>query len=732
MSYGMHAELDNLTREDKEALQIPRRPIAQPSRQQAPIAQAPIAQAPIKQAPSAQAPSAQAPGATNLNWGDMPTPRRHKPPIAQPSTAQSPAKDHIKAGKDKKKSNKKSMLFNVFGSVDSLFTTIDTFIKNTPKFNKFTPKKMLIRFIAAFMAGIARVLSFGGGVLGNITRYFSNNGSKISGMPGKGMPGKGMSGKGMTRGLKWNKALFKLSLLPNVLTIILGICLLILIVWVSIQSFVRWITFGYIKLPNIPIFYNKKITQIGYSIFFVIISFYLMLYLIIDYSLRITPHLDIIQIGKQFIASLYLLWALAGIIVGGAIAKAFYKVSCVGAKPNTLKFAKVIDSSVIYFLGILVGIKLLLLIRPLVYILSKFSIVKGILGFLSKNVSRIIKVLIIYILLRSLIIFIENIISNSIVFLLSKLTKTIKSPPINCNTEKVKKKKQSEIMRLLEKLFKYISMYLTLAFINSIIFIQCPHPFTGLVTNLNDAIGQAIQVTLALVTKIIGEKDFTDTICKKSNLGLGNNLGLGLGLGKKVGFGFGKNFGFGKKSIPKGTTNNTNTDEDREAKERSNSREWRGHEAEAQVFSPSMYQIQPVAPEAIQPATAAPTAPQQPAPAAAPARPAARPAPAAAAAPAPGATTAQQQPTTAQQPALAAALAPAAAPAAATRPTTARPAPAQQPALATALAPAAAATRPTTARPATPGATPAARRNPTSQEEDARFNAFVRFYEDTR
>jgi hypothetical protein len=129
MSYGTHEELDKLTVEYRKALQIPRRP-------------------------------------------NTPIAELHR---AQPSTQQSPAKDHIKAGKDKKKSNKKSMLFNVFGSIDSLVNNIDTFIKNTPNFNKFSPKKMLIRFIAAFMALVARVLSFGGGVLGKITSFFSNN-----------------------------------------------------------------------------------------------------------------------------------------------------------------------------------------------------------------------------------------------------------------------------------------------------------------------------------------------------------------------------------------------------------------------------------------------------------------------------------------------------------------------------------------------------------------------------
>ena len=129
---------------------------------------------------------------------------------------------------------------------------------------------------------------------------------------------------------KYPKTLYALSVIPGFLTILIVLFLLIFMLWVAIQEFVRAVSSGKINLPDIPISFDKKTTQIVYSIFYVITSSYLMFYLLFDYFNKIGSELDIIQIFKQFIAASYVLWPIAVLIIGSAVSKAFYIMACAG------------------------------------------------------------------------------------------------------------------------------------------------------------------------------------------------------------------------------------------------------------------------------------------------------------------------------------------------------------------------------------------------------------------
>ena len=416
-----------------------------------------------------------------------------------------------------------------------------TYIDNTKAAVRLPPHKTAINVIIFMLAFMYRVFKFFGTLVDYLYELFRRKQLKSRTTKEDFSDLKNMKGGVGSSGVRWPKALFALSIFPNVFTLILVICLIILLVWVIIQTFIRWITFGRVKLPDIPIAVDRKITQIAYSIFFVILSCYLMFYLLLDYLLNIKHELDIIQILKQFIASAYILWPIAALIIGSAIAKAFYKMACKGAKTNILNFAKIVESTALFIFGIALAIKIVLLIRPLTKMLksgSKFKSITIMLDYVSTRLSIIMKAIVIYILLRMVTLFIEDVISNNIVFFVSKLSKNIESPPVNCNAEEKKLKKESEIGAVMIKVYRYIAMFLILIFIVFIVIIQCPHPWMGSFINLNNNIGLMIKRMLNVLTKYIGENDYGKNNVKKDQKGLGsllNTPGKGEGLGLVVG-----------------------------------------------------------------------------------------------------------------------------------------------------------------------------------------------------
>ena len=433
-------------------------------------------------------------------------------------------------------------LHNIFRPA-AINIAAQTYIDKTKAAVRLPPHKTAINVIIFMLGCLYRMFKFCSNLVKYLNEQFRRKQSKLGTTTRDFDDLNEMIGGVGSSGVRWPKALFALSIIPNVFTLILVICLIILLVWVIIQTFIRWITFGRVKLPDIPIAVDRKITQIAYSIFFVILSCYLMFYLLLDYLLNIKHELDIIQILKQFIASAYILWPIAALIIGSAIAKAFYKMACKGAKTNILNFAKIVESTALFIFGIALAIKIVLLIRPLTKMLKSGPNIKSItimLDYVSTRLSIIMKAIVIYILLRMVTLFIEDVISNNIVFFVSKLSKNIESPPVNCNAEEKKLKKESEIGAVMIKVYRYIAMFLILIFIVFIVIIQCPHPWMGSFINLNNNIGLMIKRMLNVLTKYIGENDYGKNNVKKDQKGLGSLLntpgkgeGLGLGVGEE-------------------------------------------------------------------------------------------------------------------------------------------------------------------------------------------------------
>ena len=140
-----------------------------------------------------------------------------------------------------------------------------------------------------------------------------------------------------------------------------------------------------------------------------------MLYLFIDYFRNVGPELDIVQILKQLVGGSYLLWPMAILIIGSGISKAFYKISCNGNKPNVVSWAKIVESSALYILGIAVLFTLVFLFKPVKYMYNKIpEPVQDRFNFVFVMVAVTLKLMVIYILLRMITIMIENYISNKI------------------------------------------------------------------------------------------------------------------------------------------------------------------------------------------------------------------------------------------------------------------------------------------------------------------------------
>ena len=343
---------------------------------------------------------------------------------------------------------------------------------------------------------------------------------------------------------KYNELLYSTAYFPAILTLLIFLYFLVVLWW----QYVLWVV-GKInkyigtnfKLPNIIL--KKKTAQIIYSIFFVITSLFLMLYLCIDFYYKIGPELDIIQILKQGIGASYILWPIAVLIVGSGIAKAFYKIACSGNKTNVLKWSKIIESFAIYILCVFGLFTLLFLLRPVKFIFEKLpNIVKTWGRQMIKFIAVSLKLMVIYILLRMVTVMIENVISDRFVFIISILNKDIERPPVNCNAEK-EKKKQTETARLLEKFYMYISGFIVFVIVIIIIILQCPHPLTGTVNKANNIIGAVLQILTDIPTRLIVENSY-GTIKKKKlgsafnrfSPGQGKILGKGkiLGQGNKL------------------------------------------------------------------------------------------------------------------------------------------------------------------------------------------------------
>ena len=322
--------------------------------------------------------------------------------------------------------------------------------------------------------------------------------------------------------VKYNKPLHATNVFPGVLTGIIVIVLIILLAWVTIQAWWKWISFGYIELPDIPITFGKKTTQMIYSVFFVITSIYLIFYLMIDYLPRIKDELDVIQIFKQLIGSLYILWPIAVIVVGSIIAKALYKMSCGQNKPNLLKFAKIVESSLLFILGIAVLIMVILLIRPIKWILLKIPGLCNVIEKLKSYTAIIIKFIVIYILLRLITLIIEDLGSDKLIFYISILNKRIEAPPVDCNVQQDKKKSTKDAF--MEKAYNYIIGALVCILLIFIIVLQVPHPFMSITKKIDFTIGLVLKNLTVRITNLVSANNSATERCY--SFGSGNKSGM--------------------------------------------------------------------------------------------------------------------------------------------------------------------------------------------------------------
>ena len=325
---------------------------------------------------------------------------------------------------------------------------------------------------------------------------------------------------------RFSRTLFILSYIPAVLTLLAFFFLLFVLLWAVIQGLLHRFLGDKYGLPNIR--FNTKTTQTVYSIFFVITSWFLMLYLFVDYFRDVGPELDIVQIFKQLIGASYILWPMAILIIGSGISKAFYKISCNGNKPNVLSWAKIVETSALYVLGIAAAITVFFLIKPIKILYEKIPLlVKYRFSRLKVGVAVTLKLMVIYILLRMITIMIENIISNKIVFFISKLNKDVEAPPIDCNVEETKNAKQSEIAKILEEIYMYISGIIVCLIIILIVVIQCPHPWIKSTMKINNTIGSVFLQLTGITTRFIVENKDGKKDCNEKKKGLNNFSSFG-------------------------------------------------------------------------------------------------------------------------------------------------------------------------------------------------------------
>jgi hypothetical protein len=326
--------------------------------------------------------------------------------------------------------------------------------------------------------------------------------------------------------LTFNRMLFNTAYIPGILTLFAFLFLLFYLLWTLIVwAFNKILSFLGSNKQTLPsIKFNKKTTQTIYSIFFVITSWFLMLYLVIDYYRKLGSELDIVQILKQLIGALYILWPMLVLIIGSGIAKAFYKISCSGNKPNVLSWAKIVESSALYVLGICVLITVILLFKPINWIYKKVfpNILKDKFTNVTNLLAVTLKLMVIYILLRMITIMIEDVISNKIVFFISKFNKDVEAPPVDCNAViEEKNAKQSEIAKILEEIYMYISGIIVCIIAIFILVIQCPHPYMASTSKINNTIGSVTLKLTGIATRFIVENKDRQVDCNEKNKGSG-------------------------------------------------------------------------------------------------------------------------------------------------------------------------------------------------------------------
>ena len=314
------------------------------------------------------------------------------------------------------------------------------------------------------------------------------------------------------------KALHATNVFPGLLTIAIALYLIIFLVWTLIQSFVKWISFGRIKLPNIPISFDRRITQIVYSVFYLVTSFYLIFYLFFELFSDLkkqleqpnpnenSSNMDIIDIVKRLVKSLYIIWPITIIVIGSAIAKALYKMSCGGDKTNVHKFGKIIDSFVLLTLVKSITFIVLLKIKSLLEIVVT-TVKCGKKEVVGKKYQSMYEIIfyfdLIYIVLRLLTLMFEEFAANLLLFLISKMSSQVPTPVKNdCNKDDTEACKKSKA-EFYEKILKIVTGVLIWIILLAVIVIQIPFPPLWNFKMIDYKIGQYIKIGLNQLINLI-------------------------------------------------------------------------------------------------------------------------------------------------------------------------------------------------------------------------------------
>ena len=314
------------------------------------------------------------------------------------------------------------------------------------------------------------------------------------------------------------KALHATNVFPGLLTIAIALYLIIFLVWTLIQSFVKWISFGRTKLPNIPISFDRRITQIVYSVFYLVTSFYLIFYLFFELFSDLkkqleqpnpnenSSNMDIIDIVKRLVKSLYIIWPITIIVIGSAIAKAFYKMSCGADKTNVHKFGKIIDSFVLLTLVKSIIFIVLLKIKSLLEIVVT-TVKCGKKEVVGKKYQSMYEIIfyfdLIYIVLRLLTLMFEEFAANLLLFLISKMSSQVPTPVKNdCNKDDTEACKKSKA-EFYEKILKIVTGVLIWIILLAVIVIQIPFPPLWNFKMIDYKIGQYIKIGLNQLINLI-------------------------------------------------------------------------------------------------------------------------------------------------------------------------------------------------------------------------------------
>ena len=245
-----------------------------------------------------------------------------------------------------------------------------------------------------------------------------------------------------------------INLIPGVLTLIGWIFLIIVMLWYYLRIIFTYMS---IDIGELTFLYDKKTLQIIYSVFYLLVSFFLLFFLIlhnISSSLDSTSppkaELDMIDLGFYTIGSIHVLWSVTVIIIGSAIAKAFYKISCNGNNTNTNIFAKSVDSSVINILIITSIILILFKIPALKWGIDKYQ--AGSTDSITIYFKDAFNILLVYIILRLITLMFEEFAANNLVHLISSANPKIESPIKSyCFEEGIEETKEAA---LYEKIFQ--------------------------------------------------------------------------------------------------------------------------------------------------------------------------------------------------------------------------------------------------------------------------------------